>query len=130
MQRIPNGQGASLVLQAPNILLVGIILWLLHRWADLPLGWTLALFGLWLLMDLAMLILLRDVPVPPRAGPETLEGARAVVREPLAPRGHVRIGGEIWQAESLQPWESIPPGPPPSESGRDPLRPECTDAPP
>lgn len=59
-----------------------------------------------------MYLLLRNTFVPLRVGPETLEGARAIAQERLAPRGHVRLGGEIWQAESLRPQANITPGTP------------------
>ena len=39
---------ALLLLELPEILLVGLLVWMLHRWAGLALGWGLGLFGLWL----------------------------------------------------------------------------------
>jgi membrane protein implicated in regulation of membrane protease activity len=112
IRRNNRGRWAFLLLQVPDILLAGLILWLAHRWAGLPLGWAFGLFGLWLVKDVAMVLLLGDLFTPPRIGPEALAGARAVVQERLAPRGHVRLGSELWQAECLPAWETIPPGTP------------------
>ncbi|MBI2002735.1 MAG: NfeD family protein [candidate division NC10 bacterium] len=101
--RAPRGFWAYLILQVPDILLAGLILLLLHWWMALSLGWVLGLFALWVVKDFSMYFLLRSVFTPPRTGPETLVGARAVAREPLAPTGHVLLFGETWRAESLQP---------------------------
>jgi membrane protein implicated in regulation of membrane protease activity len=109
-RRIPREFWAYLVLQAPDILLAGLILLLLHWWMALSSAWVLGLLALWVVKDLAMYFLLRDIFTPPRTGPESLLGARAIVQEPLAPGGQVRVGGELWRAESEQPHEVIPPG--------------------
>lgn len=108
--RVPRGFWAYLILQIPDILLAGLVLLLVHRWAGLPSGWAIGLFVLWVAKDLAMYFLVRDVFAPPRTGPETLVGARAVAKEPLAPVGHVLLFGETWRAESLQPHNVIAPG--------------------
>lgn len=110
--RAPRGFWAYLVLQVPDILLAGLILLLIHWWMALSLGWILGLFALWVVKDFAMYFLLRSVFTPPRTGPETLVGARAVSRELLAPTGHVLLFGETWRAESLQPHNVIAPGTP------------------
>lgn len=110
--RRPRGFWAYLILQIPDMLLAGLILLLLHWWVALSLGWVLALFALWAVKDFAMYFFLRSVFTPPRTGPETLVGARAIVQEPLAPGGQVRVGGELWRAESLQPRNVIAPGTP------------------
>jgi len=109
-RRIPREFWAYLVLQAPDILLAGLILLLLHWWMALSPAWVLGLLALWVVKEIATYSLLRDVFRPSRTGPETLLGARAIVQEPLAPRGQVRVGGELWRAESEQPHEVIPPG--------------------
>ncbi|MEK6716753.1 MAG: NfeD family protein [candidate division NC10 bacterium] len=110
--RAPRGFWAYLVLQVPDILLAGLILLLIHWWMALSLGWILGLFALWVVKDFAMYSLLRDVLRPSRTGPETLVGARAVAREPLAPTGHVLLFGETWRAENLQLHNVIAPGTP------------------
>ena len=110
--RAPRGFWAYLILQVPDILLAGLVLLLLHKWMALSSAWVLSLFALWVVKDFAMYFLLRSVFTPPRTGPETLVGARAVSRELLAPTGHVLLFGETWRAESLQPRQVIAPGTP------------------
>lgn len=39
----------------------------------------------------------------PAVGVDTLVGRTATVTAPLAPRGQVRVAGEIWAAESTEP---------------------------
>jgi membrane protein implicated in regulation of membrane protease activity len=99
-----------LLLQVPDVLLAGLILLLLHRRSGLPSAWALGLFAVWVLKDLGMYFLLRDIFIPSRLGVESLVGARAVAREPLAPRGLVMLGGELWSAESRRSHEVIGPG--------------------
>jgi membrane protein implicated in regulation of membrane protease activity len=108
-QRV-RGFWTYVLLQVPDVLLAGLILLLLHRWAGLPSAWAVGLFALWVLKDLGMYFLLRDVFMPSRLGAESLVGARAVVKEPLAPRGFVMLGGELWSAESRRSHEVIRPG--------------------
>jgi membrane protein implicated in regulation of membrane protease activity len=70
-------------------------------WWDLPRTAAALLFGVWVLKDLALFPVLR-IAYEPRSGGgfAELAGARAIAREPLAPLGYVRIGGELWRAEA------------------------------
>jgi len=43
-----------LLLQVPEILLAGLILVALHRWAGLPAGWAVGAFVVWVGKDLAL----------------------------------------------------------------------------
>lgn len=53
----------------------------------------------------------RDTPGPAGMGTETMQGAAAVVVEPVdARRGMVKIDGELWQARSLEESVTYPPG--------------------
>ncbi len=108
-RRQRQGSFDYLVLQVPDIILAAAILWALHRWAGLPARWAVALFVLWVLKDLAMYAVLRRTLVPPATGPEALVGIRAITREALAPRGYVRVGSELWLAETAHPHEVIAP---------------------
>lgn len=99
-----------LLLQVPDILLAGLILLLLHRLAGLPPWGAIGLFAVWVIKDLALYWPLRDAFAPPRTGPESLIGARAVAQEPLAPAGFVKLGGELWRAEAVRPHPSIATG--------------------
>jgi membrane protein implicated in regulation of membrane protease activity len=102
--------GSYLLLQVPDLLLAGLVLWLLYEWRGLPPKWAIVLFVLWLVKDLSMYPLLRDVFVPSRTGPEGLIGARAIVRTALAPVGQVQLHGELWRGEALNAPTALMPG--------------------
>jgi membrane protein implicated in regulation of membrane protease activity len=99
-----------LLLQLPDVLLAGLALWLLHRFAILSAGWAVGVFAAWVAKDLAMYPVVRSALQPPRWRAESLVDARGIVRTPLSPRGQVRIGGELWQAEPLGAGAALPPG--------------------
>jgi membrane protein implicated in regulation of membrane protease activity len=101
-----------LLLQLPDIILAGLILFVLHRWAGLPYGWAVGAFVVWILKDIAMYPLVRSAFAPARTGAEAFIGARAVVAAALAPLGYVRLDGELWRAESMQTGDAIPAGAP------------------
>lgn len=105
-----RGFWAYVLLQIPDIVLAGLILWLLHQWAGLPIGWAVGLFILWVVKDLAMYPFLREAFAPTSTGSERLIGTRAVVTTPLAPAGQVRLGAELWSAEALNHHERLAPG--------------------
>ena len=105
-----RGFWTYVLLQIPDVVLAGLILWLLHQWAGLPLGWAVGLFIVWVVKDLAMYPLVREAFAPTSAGPERLIGAQAIVATPLAPAGLVRLGGELWTAEAVNPHERLASG--------------------
>lgn len=111
-RRAPGIFWAYLLLQLPDIILAGLILFVLHRWAGLPYGWAVGAFVVWIVKDIAMYPLVRSAFAPARTGAEAFIGARAVVADALAPLGYVRLDGELWRAESLRPRQAIPAGAP------------------
>jgi len=110
--RAPGAFRAYLVLQLPDILVAGLILGALHRWAGLPDGWAVGAFVVWIVKDIAMYPVVRGVFAPARTGAEAFIGARGVVTEAVAPLGYVRLDGALWRAESVQPPQTIPAGVP------------------
>ena len=72
----------------------------LYRWVGLP-GWAaVTLVVAWALKDAALYPLLKASYEPDsRTVIERLVGLGGVAVEPLAPRGYVRIRGELWLAE-------------------------------
>ena len=97
--------------QVPGLLiLVGVVVGL-YRWAMLP-GWgAVALVAVWILKDAALYPWLRTAYEPDsRRVIERLIGLAGVTVEPLAPRGYVRVRGELWQAESAEPGNTIDAG--------------------
>jgi membrane protein implicated in regulation of membrane protease activity len=101
-----------MLLQFPDILAAGAVLWVLQAWSIVSTGWALSLFILWVAKDLALYPLVRGALVPRGTESDPLVGARGVAQEALAPRGQVRIGSEIWQAETRRPGGTIAPGTP------------------
>lgn len=86
--------------QIPGWLLAVAGALLLHRWVGLP-GWAGAtLVVTWALKDAALYPFLRASYEPDsRTVIERLIGQVGVAVEPLAPRGYVRVRGELWLAE-------------------------------
>jgi len=86
--------------QIPSLVILISILILIRQWVDLPTWLTWSSIGLWIIKDIALFPLVwraydrsRIKDVHQRIGDE------AIVETCLAPSGHVRIHGELWQAE-------------------------------
>lgn len=101
---------AYLLLQLPDVLLAGVLLIVLHRWAAISVEWAVGVFAVWVVKDIAMYPLVRSAFAPSRTGPEAFIGARGVAEDALAPVGYVKFNGELWRAESLRPQQAIPAG--------------------
>jgi len=88
--------------QLPGWMLLGILVAGLWRWTDAP-GWLLALgVALFVAKDLLLFPWLRHAYEKTSHEPgEALVGVRARVVEPVDPRGWVRVGAELWKAESV-----------------------------
>ena len=85
------------LLQLPDLALLGLLLVLLHRWLDLSptLAWVIV--GLWVVKDIALYPLVRRVyrQVPSRRDPGP--GSVGVVRHRLDPAGYAAFKGELWR---------------------------------
>ena len=104
--------------QIPGGLLAAAGALLLHRWVGLP-GWVaIALVVGWALKDAALYPFLR-ASYEPHSGSviERLVGFGGIAVEPLAPRGYVRIRGELWLAEPIATDVEIPRGHPVTVDG-------------
>lgn len=89
------------LLQVPGWGILAAVLVVAHRYFSISLRACLAVFGLWLLKDLALYpILARHYVVRHGDARDRLVGARGVARERLSPRGYVALGGELWLAEA------------------------------
>ncbi len=89
------------LLQVPGIAFLGALLWWLlsHGWMQpATAAWIMVL---WLAKDVALYPLYRPaLQRGPGYGTRALEGRRARVVGELAPRGQVRVQGELWAAVS------------------------------
>ena len=88
--------------QVPGWLLAVGAAVLLNRWIGLPAWAAVALVVAWTLKDAALYPFLRTA-YEPDSGPVIgrLVGQDGVAVEPLAPRGYVRVRGELWKAEPV-----------------------------
>jgi len=111
MRRIPRTFWSYLLLQIPDTVLAIVVLSVLHEWAGLSTRWALALLVLWTLKNVLVYPLVRQAFAPSRVtGLEALLGRSVSVVEALAPRGRVRMDGELWWAEVAPEAGAIPPG--------------------
>lgn len=87
--------------QLPGIALVGLLATAGASWFGLP-TWTVAVaMGAWIIKDLLMYPLVRsayDRPGP--TGTEAMVGLLGTSVEELNPRGYVKVGAELWRAQS------------------------------
>ena len=86
---------------------------LLYRWGVLP-GWTGALLvAAVMAKDAALYPFLRTAyETDASTAIERLIGLRGVAVEPLAPRGYIRVRGELWRSEAAAGAPAIRPGHP------------------
>jgi membrane protein implicated in regulation of membrane protease activity len=93
-----------LFFQIPEWGLVALFLMAVHHWSDAP-GWLLALGGVvFVAKDLLMYPWLRHAYEKVGGDPgEHLVGRRGTALEGIDPEGWVRVGAELWRAESAGP---------------------------
>ena len=90
------------LLQLPGSALAALALYALHRWWELAAWEAWLLLALWIAKDALLYPPLRRALAASggRVGAAALVGQEAVVDQELAPRGRVRVRGELWQAEA------------------------------
>lgn len=98
-----------LLAQAIGWVIVAAVVAILVAGFDLS-AWLWLALAFAVLKDLLLLPAMRRSWGPPTVGPASLVGARGVAVEPIAPVGHVRVRGELWQAEARDPSAAIPRG--------------------
>ena len=75
--------------------------WWLNATMDVPAWVAAGVLVAWVVKDVALYPLLRSAYEVNESPPvERLIGSRGVAIEPLAPRGYVRVAGELWKAET------------------------------
>lgn len=90
--------------QVPGLGVVAVLVVLAAYWFGLP-GWTIPFaLGVWIVKDVLMYPFLKSAYEGPKpTGPESMVGSLGTVTEDLCPRGYVKIGPELWRAESAEP---------------------------
>lgn len=89
-----------MLFQLPGLMVAAGAVAALSRWGALP-NWEAAtLLVAWVVKDAALYPWLRSAyETDSRLVIERMIGLVGVAVEPLAPRGYVRVRGELWQAE-------------------------------
>ncbi|HWO43050.1 MAG TPA: NfeD family protein [Candidatus Eisenbacteria bacterium] len=88
-----------LLFQLPQWLILGLFLWFLVDKTAVPRWAGVGFFVFWVVKDLAMYPFVRSAyENDSRTGAEQLIGQIGVARENLAPKGYIKIQGELWKA--------------------------------
>jgi membrane-bound ClpP family serine protease len=99
-----NGRARTLlkylIVQVPGWTSAMALAWLFHRLYELPWWAGMLLVGVWIAKDVALYPRMRPFyetsPTEPR-----IVGDAGIAVTNLAPRGFVRVYGELWQAEAV-----------------------------
>jgi membrane protein implicated in regulation of membrane protease activity len=103
--------GKYLLLQVPGWILGAVVLVAVWNWAGLPAWIAVLVFILLVAKDFAIYPFVRSsFRVNHRTGMGQLIGARGTTREGLNPNGYVRVGGELWRAETEPGLPAVPAG--------------------
>lgn len=92
--------GRYLLFQVPGCVAAAAALAGLVHWEHLSPTLAYVLFGIWVLVEIALFPVLRVgyETGAARGGAEALVGALGIAQEKLDPEGYVRIGAERWRA--------------------------------
>jgi len=88
-----------LLFQLPQWLILGLFLWFLVDRTAVPRWAGVGFFVFWVVKDLAMYPFVRTAyENDNKTGAEQLVGQIGVARENLAPKGYIKVQGELWRA--------------------------------
>ena len=103
MLPIRAGQSALLrytLFQIPDLILFSLALAAAVRWWNLSVSAAFLIIGLWIVKDVVLFPLLKvSYETDGPNASDRLSGAGGITKEVLDPRGYVRVGSELWQAE-------------------------------
>ncbi len=93
--------------QLPGLAIVIALLATGVHWFSLPLWACVVAVGLWVAKDGLLYPFVKTAYEGSKpSGPEAMVGSLGTAREKLAPHGIVKIGAELWRAESSAPVEA------------------------
>jgi membrane-bound ClpP family serine protease len=100
---------AYLIANCPGWILIGVAMWIAVRVFDLSAPLAAGIVALWIAKDVLAYPVMRRYycSTPPE---RRIVGATGVAISRLAPRGFVRVRGEIWQAEAAGERASVEEG--------------------
>ncbi len=97
--------------QIPSLVLLGVVLWVIRRYVDLPQWFFCGLMLLWVVKDAILFpFVWRAYDRSQERSLHNMIGKKGVAAERLDPSGYIRIQGELWKAELME-------GAPPVEKG-------------
>jgi membrane-bound ClpP family serine protease len=99
--------------QIPDVAIFALILFMLHQWVGLSLGWVIGLVSLWMVKYVFVFSFVWRAYDKPRPGDVTsLIGTQGIAEERLDPSGYIRVHGELWRAEVIGKTMAIEKGQP------------------
>ena len=88
--------------QIPDVAILVLILFALHRWIGLSLWLFLGLTSLWIVKYVFVFSFVWRAYDKPRPGDLTsLIGTEGIAEERLDPSGYIRVHGELWRAQAI-----------------------------
>ena len=92
--------GRYVLLQIPGWIMAALLLWGAQQWLAVSLWFIGVGLSAWILKDFVLYPLVRTAyQSDVKTGIEQLIGDIGIVQSELAPRGKVRVRGELWSAE-------------------------------
>lgn len=95
--------------QLPMLAVLGMFLFLVRRWVDIPAWLFLSIFAFWVAKDVILYpYTWRSYDTNRTGDPNSMIGLGGIAQDRLAPSGYVEVHGELWQAmvtEGSQPIE-------------------------
>ena len=96
------------LLQLPGYAVLVLLYVLVEQITDLPACIAWGVFGLWVLKDIVLFPFVGRYYDPGYEKDRfSMIGLQGVVNKPLTPTGAVRIRGELWKAEVLDPGNTV-----------------------
>ncbi len=88
--------------QIPDIGILALILYVLHRWVDLSIWLYIGFVSLWMFKYVLAFSFVWRAYDKPRPGDVTsLIGTEGIAEERLDPSGYIRVHGELWRVELI-----------------------------
>ncbi len=89
------------LLQIPELLLIVIILYVIHRFWKFPIYYSFVVIALWIVKDIVLLPFVWHAYDSQSDDSEKLIGKLGVTRDRLTPEGQIKLKNEIWKAISI-----------------------------
>jgi len=105
---LPKEQKRRIVLryalyQIPDIGILALILFVLHRWGYLSLWLFTGIISLWIVKYVLAFSFVWSAYDKPRPGDiKSLIGTEGIAEERLDPSGYIRVHGELWRGEVIE----------------------------